>query len=98
MWLLKILNHDKINNSEKKRMYNEKGKYYLENFRITLDDSTDDPLFLFKRNDFFEKIMYGDNFETKKETSQFKIEFNNSKGFTDTIKNIDKKIQNEKFI
>lgn len=98
MWLLKILNHDKINNSEKKRMYNEKGKYYLEDFRITLDDSTDDPLFLFNRNDFFEKIMYGDIFETKKETSQFKIEFNNSKGFTDTIKNIDKKIQNEKFI
>lgn len=30
----------------------------------------------------------------KKETSQFKIGFDNNKEFTDTIKNIDKKFQN----
>ena len=94
MWLLKIMNNNKYENKEKKRIYNEKGKCYLDNFRITSDDLFDEPSIVIKPNESFLKIKYGNIFETKKETSQFKIGFDNNKKFTDAIKNLDNKIQN----
>ena len=94
MWLLKIMNNNKYENKEKKRIYNEKGKCYLDNFRITSDDLFDEPSIVIKPNESFLKIKYGNIFETKKETSQFKIGFDNNKKFTDAVKNLDNKIQN----
>ena len=94
MCLLKIMNNNKYENKEKKRIYNEKGKCYLDNFRITSDDLFDEPSIVIKPNESFLKIKYGNIFETKKETSQFKIRFDNNKKFTDAVKNLDNKIQN----
>lgn len=48
MWLLKIMNDNNFENTEKKkRIYNEKGKYYLNNFRITSDNLIDEPSIVF---------------------------------------------------
>lgn len=70
LWLLKIMNDNNFENTEKKkRIYNEKGKYYLNNFRITSDNLIDEPSIVFKPNESFLKIKYGNIFETKKETS-----------------------------